>query len=105
MIRCIRYKKEWQHDCDQCVYLGSVIGGSRMVDLYVCRPFSEHPDILARYGNDGPEYLSGMYGQYEGPSIEKEGHGIGHAELYVCDLLAEQHIRLTKLREEQMREE
>lgn len=51
------------HDCDRCVYLGQF----ERYDLY----FADHggvapgyvPDaatVIARYGNDGPEYTSGL---------------------------------------------
>lgn len=47
------------HDCEQCVFLGHYNNH----DLYYCG----HPDVqqgiptlIARWGNDGPEYSSGM---------------------------------------------
>lgn len=50
------------HDCDKCVFLGRFRSkGSKEDrqycnwDLYVCGD-----NVVARYGNDGPEYTSGM---------------------------------------------
>lgn len=52
---------QFHHDCDKCVFLGrftcEMYGEC---DLY----YADHggmPDtVIARYGNDGPEYTSGM---------------------------------------------
>jgi len=45
----------FQHDCKHCVPLGQY----QENDLYYC---DQHgcPTVIARYGNDGPEYTSGM---------------------------------------------
>ena len=44
------------HDCEECMYLGEF----NNCDLY----YADHgglPDtVIARYGSDGPEYVSGM---------------------------------------------
>lgn len=45
------------HDCRCCTYLGKHNG----MDLYYC-PQGGFPTVIARYGNDGPDYLSGMVG-------------------------------------------
>lgn len=50
------------HDCDKCEFLGrwrgyfnkSEKGPMQNYDLYVCGD-----NVVARYGNDGPEYTSG----------------------------------------------
>jgi len=41
------------HNCDVCVFLGHLEGN----DLYFC---PKEPTVLARYGDDGPEYTSGI---------------------------------------------
>ena len=41
------------HDCDKCQFLGTF----KKHDLYFC---AAGPTVVARYGNDGPEYKSGM---------------------------------------------
>jgi hypothetical protein len=47
-------KPIFQHDCETCTFLGSFQGS----DLY-CHE-SDLPTIIARYGDDGPEYISGF---------------------------------------------
>jgi len=43
------------HDCDNCTFLSSF----NSHDLYYCK--SEHETtVIARYGNNGDEYKSGM---------------------------------------------
>ena len=43
----------YTHDCDCCVYLGN----HDHYDLYFC---GSEPTVIARYGNDGQEYISGL---------------------------------------------
>lgn len=44
----------YTHDCDDCKPLGEF----GEYDLYYCA--KGHPTVIARYGDDGSEYLSGM---------------------------------------------
>ena len=44
----------FEHDCDECVFLGRYEDH----DLYLC-PQGGMPTVVARWGNDGPEYTSG----------------------------------------------
>ena len=46
-------KPRYTHDCDSCEFLGQY----DKYDLYVC---PDEPTIVARYGNDGCEYGSGL---------------------------------------------
>lgn len=46
----------FRHDCHACVFLGNLDGR----DVYAC-PQAGFPTIVARYGNDGPEYASGAH--------------------------------------------
>ena len=48
-------KPRYQHDCDNCRYLGEY----NEYDLYYC-PQGGYPTVLARYGNQGEEYTSGF---------------------------------------------
>lgn len=48
----------WTHDCETCVYLDTV-DGERVHDLYF-HPDGRRPTVIARYGNSGWEYHSGM---------------------------------------------
>jgi len=41
------------HDCDNCIFLGIY----EEYDLYYC---DNEPTIIARYGDNGPDYMSGM---------------------------------------------
>jgi hypothetical protein len=53
-------KPKFTHDCDHCVFLGRYFSKTweEEVDLYVCP--SDTPTIIARYGDDGPNYGSGL---------------------------------------------
>lgn len=44
---------KYQHDCQQCEFLGHFFDH----DVYVCSNLSR--SVIARYGDDGPEYTSG----------------------------------------------
>lgn len=46
----------FQHDCDECIYLGSA-DRTRPNDLYV--HVEQYPTVIARYGVDG-DYISGL---------------------------------------------
>ena len=60
----------FKHDCSNCVFLGTYAGhvyadndNSRVLhDLYFCPNIEnpEFPTVIARYGNKGEEYQSGM---------------------------------------------
>lgn len=45
--------KRYTHDCGECEFLGQY----KEYDLYYCE---KEPTVIARYGNDGPEYMSGI---------------------------------------------
>jgi hypothetical protein len=47
-------KPQFQHDCDSCDFLGC----HGEFDLYCCPQALFGPSLIARYGNDGPEYCS-----------------------------------------------
>lgn len=56
---------KFNHDCDNCEFLGRHIhlseDGSyysgKELDLYFC---SGEPTVIARYGDEGSQYMSGM---------------------------------------------
>jgi hypothetical protein len=48
--------KRFTHDCDNCEFLGQF----NEYDLYYCEDAFE-PTVVARYGDDGPEYTSGIH--------------------------------------------
>jgi hypothetical protein len=45
-------KPKYQHDCDQCKFLGQFYG----FDVYTC--VGSDPSIIARFSSDGPDYYS-----------------------------------------------
>lgn len=62
-------KPQFDHDCGQCTFLGLYdtvlhgqpkVNGARFLDLYFCpKPDRQTMDeLIARYGNDGPEYTA-----------------------------------------------
>jgi len=44
------------HDCERCRFLGDY----EEYDLYVCARDGKIDTVIARYGSDGPEYMSGV---------------------------------------------
>lgn len=48
----------FKHDCTACAYLGRHLS----FDLYWCDQNGMLPTAIARYGNNGPDYLSGLDG-------------------------------------------
>jgi hypothetical protein len=49
-------KPRYTHDCDRCKPLGT----AAEYDLYFCLQTGDFPTVIARYGNDGWEYTSGI---------------------------------------------
>lgn len=47
-----------KHDCDNCVFLGHY----KKYDLYCCPKINSKKisTVVARYGDDGPDYYSGL---------------------------------------------
>ena len=53
---------KFQHDCEKCRFLGHFHGH----DIYICKATElSYSNILARYGNDGPEYASDFLGHLQ----------------------------------------
>jgi hypothetical protein len=48
------------HDCDQCKFLGTHDDNEVTYDLYYCGQ-GGFPTVIARFGHEGPEYLSGLH--------------------------------------------
>lgn len=66
----IKQKPFWQHYCSTCIYVGSYEYHAgkdeiRRYDIYLCEQ-SVGLTIIARYGNEGHEYTSGMEFAIEG---------------------------------------
>ena len=52
---------KYQYDCDACKYLGTgtcKLFGDGELDFYICKG-SLGRSVIARFGSDGPEYISG----------------------------------------------
>jgi len=50
----------YEHDCHACTFLGRRVDLHRgEVDLYHCYQLEELPTVIARYGDNGPDYTSG----------------------------------------------
>ena len=50
-------KPLYQHDCKECIFLGNYACTGSKYDLYV-HPYGSTA-IIARWGDDGPDYMSG----------------------------------------------
>lgn len=59
-IRSTMIDPLYEHDCDNCKFLGRYRQNSQGApyDLYFC-PTADST-VIARYGDDGPDYVSGM---------------------------------------------
>ena len=53
-------KPKYQHDCDDCVYLGLYIDGSGTYDLYFCVQGGKMPTVIARWGDEPSHNMSGL---------------------------------------------
>lgn len=65
----------YEHDCTDCVFLGRFAEH----DLYWCSQGGFMPTIIARYGDDGPEYASTGYGLPLGGAViyaEPDGYRV-----------------------------
>lgn len=47
------------HDCNGCKFLGHTTCQDNTYDIYFCK-HCDGGSLIARYGNDGPEYASCM---------------------------------------------
>lgn len=77
----ITIKPNYKHDCEHCTFLGQwseliyTSGGKTLTydyDLYHCD--SNYPTVIARYGNDGPDYQSGLIGADCVPCLREAKH-------------------------------
>ena len=60
-------KPVYQHDCERCIFLGNMSYSGRWVpegiisvDLYVCLQRINGATFIARFGDEGSEYMSGF---------------------------------------------
>ncbi len=56
-------KPQFQHDCNNCTFLGTASLDNKKADLYCCIRGDgqeiHYTSLLARYSDDGPDYSSG----------------------------------------------
>ncbi len=52
----MKMNPKWRHSCPKCVYLGTMFHGNNVLDWYECN--STDSSVIARHGDDGPEYWS-----------------------------------------------
>ena len=51
----------YEHDCDDCVFLGTIeLPKAPVHDLYYCDQGGKIPTVIARFGDRGDMYASGM---------------------------------------------
>ena len=51
----------WTHDCSNCVSLGDFVVNNKLYDLYWCPTGGlGAPTVVARFGNEGWQYQSGI---------------------------------------------
>lgn len=55
-----------KHDCERCVYLGQ----HDEYDLYYCEQNAGSATLVARWSDDGPDYVSGLE-QLNHPAIAR----------------------------------
>ncbi len=72
----------YKHDCSQCEFLGSHRFMEDDYDLYFCLR-DGFPTLLARWSDDGPDYLSGFsFGEHMALSDERDEQQHPMAEAY-----------------------
>jgi len=48
------------HDCTACVFLGGYVWNEDYYDLYWCMQLGKFPTVIARWSDNGQDYLSGI---------------------------------------------
>lgn len=62
-------KPLFEHDCDACTFLGHNDEGT--MDLYFCPQLPGLPTVIARFSDNGPDYMSGIAFAPYNPNINK----------------------------------
>lgn len=47
-----------KHDCEECIFVGTVYDEERTDDLYYCEQSCKDPTVVRRWSSDGPHYSS-----------------------------------------------
>ena len=66
----------FQHDCDQCIFLGDFTHNGELLDLYVAFHTFGGGTLIARYGNQGHEYMSVPINIYESYHKDRSSEGM-----------------------------
>lgn len=53
-------KPRYDHDCSRCIFLGSTEYKGDHYDLYTCDQAGFGYTVSARWGDEGPDYTSGL---------------------------------------------
>jgi hypothetical protein len=63
---------KYKHDCESCKFLGRYVAtNGNAYDLYFCKQeFLGFPTVIARYGDEGHSYLSGIDFADRSPAIK-----------------------------------
>jgi hypothetical protein len=59
----------FEHDCEKCVFLGRLGLPEGYYDLYFCEQGRDFPTVIARFGDDGPDYNSGLAAADQDPAL------------------------------------
>lgn len=73
----------YTHDCSKCKPLGEF----GEYDLYYCETdLEKHPTVIARFGNEGKDYTSGLvFADYVPAIAEAKRRAIKHGLLMVTE--------------------
>lgn len=74
---------KWTHDCEQCRFIGAMYSGRDLFDWYICGN-----TVVARYGNDGPEYWSSPRDVVEDDKHLNISDSSGFRRIYGMNVLA-----------------
>jgi len=74
---------KYKHDCENCIYLGSLEEENIIYDLYICPNGKAISTVIARFSSNGPDYYSGLIfaKEYEKNPNNNSMHG---KILYEC---------------------
>ncbi len=75
-------KPKYEHDCEDCLFLGQTLGHGKIIDLYAHKT-KTHVTLIARYSDEGRDYYSIDYNYVL---------LTGHAELFVAKFLYDNYL-------------
>lgn len=64
----------YDHDCQECRFLGGYVWLANRFDLYVCgQHVFQYPTLIARWGSEGPDYTSSL-----AQAVREYVHDVSH---------------------------